>query len=39
VLLAGKGHETSILLGSAESLWDETGVARELLSELGYGVA
>jgi len=39
VLLAGKGHESSILLGSTESLWDETGVARELLADCGYGVA
>jgi UDP-N-acetylmuramoyl-L-alanyl-D-glutamate--2,6-diaminopimelate ligase len=38
VLLAGKGHESSILLGSAETLWNESGVARELLADLGYGV-
>ncbi len=36
VLLAGKGHESSIILGSAHRPWDEAAVARELLLEAGY---
>ncbi len=37
VLLAGKGHERSIIWGREKRSWDEAGVARELLTELGYG--
>jgi UDP-N-acetylmuramoyl-L-alanyl-D-glutamate--2,6-diaminopimelate ligase len=36
VLLAGKGHEGSIIWGNEKRPWDEAGVARELLSEAGY---
>jgi UDP-N-acetylmuramoyl-L-alanyl-D-glutamate--2,6-diaminopimelate ligase len=36
VLLAGKGHERSIVWGSEERPWDEAAVARELLAELGH---
>ncbi len=35
VLLAGKGHETSIILGFEHVPWDEAAVATELLHELG----
>jgi UDP-N-acetylmuramoyl-L-alanyl-D-glutamate--2,6-diaminopimelate ligase len=38
VLLAGKGHERSIIWGLEKRPWDEAAVARELLSEMGYGV-
>lgn len=34
VLLAGKGHETSIIWGFEHSPWDEAAVARELLASL-----
>jgi hypothetical protein len=34
-LLAGKGHETSIILGFEHVPWDEAAVATELLHELG----
>lgn len=34
VLLAGKGHERSIIVGSAKLPWDEAAVARELLSDV-----
>lgn len=37
VLLAGKGHEGSIIWGREKRPWDEAGVARELLAEAGYG--
>lgn len=37
VLLAGKGHERSIIWGHEKRPWDEAAVARELLAELGYG--
>jgi UDP-N-acetylmuramoyl-L-alanyl-D-glutamate--2,6-diaminopimelate ligase len=37
VLLAGKGHEGSIIWGREKRPWDEEGVARELLAELGFG--
>jgi UDP-N-acetylmuramoyl-L-alanyl-D-glutamate--2,6-diaminopimelate ligase len=37
VLLAGKGHERSIIWGHEKRPWDEAVVARELLEELGYG--
>lgn len=33
VLLAGKGHETSIIVGYDHTPWDEAAVARELLEE------
>ncbi len=36
VLLAGKGHENSIIGRSGETDWDETAVARQTLSSLGY---
>jgi UDP-N-acetylmuramoyl-L-alanyl-D-glutamate--2,6-diaminopimelate ligase len=36
VLLAGKGHERSIIWGHEKRPWDESAVARELLHELGY---
>ena len=36
VLLAGKGHEQSIIGPDGERPWDEAGVARELLAELGH---
>ena len=36
VLLAGKGHETSIILADEVLPWDEATVARELLTSMGY---
>jgi UDP-N-acetylmuramoyl-L-alanyl-D-glutamate--2,6-diaminopimelate ligase len=36
VALLGKGHERSIVWGDEERPWDEVGVARSLLHELGY---
>lgn len=36
LLLAGKGHEASIIWGRVKLPWDEADVARELLAELGY---
>ena len=36
ILLAGKGHEQSIIVGHDKVPWDEEGVARELLAEAGY---
>jgi UDP-N-acetylmuramoyl-L-alanyl-D-glutamate--2,6-diaminopimelate ligase len=36
VLLAGKGHEGSIIWGREKRPWNEAGVARELLAEAGY---
>jgi UDP-N-acetylmuramoyl-L-alanyl-D-glutamate--2,6-diaminopimelate ligase len=39
VLLAGKGHEQSIIWGLEKRPWDEATVARELLGDLGYGGA
>jgi UDP-N-acetylmuramoyl-L-alanyl-D-glutamate--2,6-diaminopimelate ligase len=38
VLLAGKGHEQSIIVGRTKTPWDEPQVAREELVALGYGV-
>ena len=35
VLLAGKGTEPSIVIGTEDLPWDERAVARELLSEMG----
>lgn len=37
VLLAGKGHETTVHIGSAEYPCDDREVARRVLGELGYG--
>ena len=36
VLLAGKGHEQSIIIGKEKLPWDDRRVAREALSALGY---
>lgn len=36
VLLAGKGHEGSIIWGQEKRPWSEADVARELLAETGY---
>lgn len=36
VLLAGKGHERSIIWGREKRPWDEAGVARHLLAERGW---
>ncbi|MEO6208129.1 MAG: UDP-N-acetylmuramoyl-L-alanyl-D-glutamate--2,6-diaminopimelate ligase [Candidatus Limnocylindrales bacterium] len=36
VLLAGKGHERSIIGPSGEQPWDEAAVATALLDEMGY---
>lgn len=37
VLLAGKGHEQTILYAATAIPWDEAKVARELLADLGLG--
>jgi len=37
VLLAGKGHERSIIGRDGEQSWDEGATALDLLAELGYG--
>ena len=37
VLLAGKGHEGSIIVGEAKLSWDEAGVARAALRARGFG--
>jgi len=39
VLLAGKGTEQSIVVGSEHIPWDERAAAREVLRDLGYGKA
>lgn len=39
VLLAGKGHEGSIIWGREKRPWDEAAMARSALAELGYGAA
>ena len=39
VLLAGKGHEPTILYADADLPWDEAGVAREELAAMGFGGA
>jgi UDP-N-acetylmuramoyl-L-alanyl-D-glutamate--2,6-diaminopimelate ligase len=39
ILLAGKGHEGSIIWGREKAPWNEAQVARELLAEAGYGDA
>ena len=36
VLLAGKGHERSIIWNGVKHLWDEQRVALELLADLGW---
>lgn len=36
VLLAGKGHETSIIVGEEKRPWNEAEVARDALRELGF---
>jgi UDP-N-acetylmuramoyl-L-alanyl-D-glutamate--2,6-diaminopimelate ligase len=36
VLLAGKGHEQTILYADGAIPWDEAAVARDALAELGY---
>ena len=36
VLLAGKGHEQSIVIGRDKLPWDDRTVAREELAALGY---
>lgn len=36
VLLAGKGHEQSIIIGAEKLPWDDRNVARDLLREMGY---
>ena len=36
VLLAGKGHEQSIIWGLEKRPWDEAAVAAEILASLGY---
>ncbi len=36
VLLAGKGHEGSIIWGREKRPWDEAGVAREVLRSMGF---
>lgn len=36
VLLAGKGHEQSIIIGKEKLPWDDRTVARESLASLGY---
>jgi UDP-N-acetylmuramoyl-L-alanyl-D-glutamate--2,6-diaminopimelate ligase len=39
VLLAGKGHEPTILYADGALAWDEARVAREVLAELGFAEA
>jgi UDP-N-acetylmuramyl tripeptide synthase len=36
VLLAGKGHERSIIGPDGEQPWDERAVAEKLLAESGF---
>ena len=36
VLLAGKGHETSIITAEKVLPWNEAGVTREILTSMGY---
>jgi UDP-N-acetylmuramoyl-L-alanyl-D-glutamate--2,6-diaminopimelate ligase len=38
ILLAGKGHERSIIWNGIKHPWDEAAVARELLAERGWDV-
>jgi UDP-N-acetylmuramoyl-L-alanyl-D-glutamate--2,6-diaminopimelate ligase len=37
MLLAGKGHERSIIWGLEKRPWDEVAAARQALARLGYG--
>ncbi len=37
VLLAGKGHEESIIVGEDKRPYDEATAAREALKTLGFG--
>jgi UDP-N-acetylmuramoyl-L-alanyl-D-glutamate--2,6-diaminopimelate ligase len=37
ILLAGKGHEQSIIYGTEKRPWDDAGVAREALAATGWG--
>jgi UDP-N-acetylmuramoyl-L-alanyl-D-glutamate--2,6-diaminopimelate ligase len=37
ILLAGKGHEGSIIWGHTKVPWDEAQAARNVLQEAGYG--
>ncbi|MFN0095553.1 MAG: UDP-N-acetylmuramoyl-L-alanyl-D-glutamate--2,6-diaminopimelate ligase [Dehalococcoidia bacterium] len=37
VVVAGKGHEQTIIYGSVAHPWDDRSVTREALAELGYG--
>lgn len=37
VLLAGKGHEQSIVIGREKLPWDDRQAARQVLNALGYG--
>jgi len=37
VLLAGKGHEESIIVGEEKRPYDEATTAREALKALGFG--
>jgi UDP-N-acetylmuramoyl-L-alanyl-D-glutamate--2,6-diaminopimelate ligase len=39
ILLAGKGHEKTIIYGTVGRWWDEKEVARRALHERGYGEA
>jgi UDP-N-acetylmuramoyl-L-alanyl-D-glutamate--2,6-diaminopimelate ligase len=36
VILAGKGHERSMIYGAEKRPWHEANVAREVLRALGY---
>jgi UDP-N-acetylmuramoyl-L-alanyl-D-glutamate--2,6-diaminopimelate ligase len=36
LLLAGKGHETSIFYGTEKWPWDDRTVARQALADLGW---
>jgi UDP-N-acetylmuramoyl-L-alanyl-D-glutamate--2,6-diaminopimelate ligase len=36
IVLAGKGHERSMIYGDAKRPWHEANVARELLRAMGY---
>ncbi|HEU0113795.1 MAG TPA: UDP-N-acetylmuramoyl-L-alanyl-D-glutamate--2,6-diaminopimelate ligase [Thermomicrobiales bacterium] len=38
VLLAGKGHEGSIIWGGEKLPWNEAETAREILAEMGYNL-
>lgn len=37
ILLAGKGHEQSIIYGTEKRPWDDASAAREALAEAGWG--